>query len=293
MRKRGATMLGAGLCPSCHSLFELDVSQFAAYFGGASAICPQCTRPFDLWGELLGHLRLHDVFGTALRLAGARTLMVSEPIAHDEVKEVDLTVHGMPADAEILALELRAEGGGLAGALHGQQALPDPVRGPKLVIFARPMISLVRGGGSVEIIATWFVRGPNDLTMDHVVEAARHFRAGRYVNMVVPAHIAAETAIAPVVARGLARRGPNFERQLDDSVPDLATRSGAPDLTRQVREVLHRLRRRRNDIAHSGTCVAPSRDEAAEFLMAATFALRYARLLGACVDAALTAGRLP
>jgi len=197
------------------------------------------------------------------------------------------------ADAEILALELQPQGGGLAGALQGRHALPDPVRGPKLLLFARPFISLVHGGGSVEIIATWFVRKSTDLTMDHVVEAARHFRASRFVNMIVPAHIAAETAIAPVVVRGLGRRAPKFRDQLDASIPDLVRRSGAPDLPQQIRAILHRLRVLRNDIAHSGTCSAQPRPEAAEHLTAAIFAIRYANLLGRHVDAALASGHLP
>jgi hypothetical protein len=231
--------------------------------------------------------------------------MVKVPIGHNEIKEVDLATSGLPADAEILALELQPEGGGNAAVMHGRHALPDRIRGPRFVLFAQPLISLTRGGGSVEVRVTWFVRQRDDTTIRHLVDAARHFKDGRYDDVVVPAEIAVEAAISPVVARaldGFAGRE-NVERFLSDAatfshqmnvlVPMIAFMTTGPTLPPDVRGVLNRLRRLRNEVAHDGACATQSRDTAAEHLTGAVFAMRYAELLLAAVDDARRMGRLP
>jgi hypothetical protein len=319
MRKE-PTELPNAFCPRCNTLFVLTPAHFATHFGGAEVRCgySHCTKSFNLWADMVQHVGDADVFGTALRFAGARTVMVTVPIGFNEVKQIDLSEHGVPQDADIIALVLQPEGGGNAAVLHGRHALPDRIRGPRFVLFAQPFISVARGReGSVKVNATWFVRRGDDTTIRHVVDAARRLSEGQFDDVVVPANIAVEAAISPVVERAL--EGPagkavlgllgdassqsHVQRFLDDKskiahrvnalAPIIARLAGAPTLPRELLGVLNRLRDLRNEVAHDGKCAAQSRQDAAEHLAGAVFALRYAELLEAAVTEARRTGRMP
>ncbi|MBI3200089.1 MAG: hypothetical protein HYZ29_01020 [Myxococcales bacterium] len=174
--------------------------------------------------------------------------------------------------------------------LHGNNVIRDPL-GPEFYLYGRPWPDGDEGDVKVNVMATWFLRQPDDTVERHLVDAARQYTAGRFDAVVVPANIAAEAALSPVVAKvfeGFAGRenldrflrdAATYSHQLNVLLAVVAELLPAPKFPDEIRGVLNRLRRLRNDIAHDGTCASQSQGDAAEHIAAAIFLVQYATLL--------------
>jgi hypothetical protein len=211
------------------------------------------------------------------------------------VKLCDLTLEGVPADAEIVHLNLTSTGSAIPLLLHANEVIRDPM-GPKFHLYGRAH-SHMNEGKTLSMSATWFVRQVDDTAVRHLVDAARHYVAKRYDSVVVPLNIAAESALAPVVGEALRTfstrehverflRDAQYSHQLNVLLNVVAHLVRAPELPASIRSVLNRLRKLRNEIAHSGRCKPQSPEDAAEHLAAALFAVRYAQLLQGLLDTA-------
>ena len=148
----------------------------------------------------------------------------------------------------------------------------------------------------VAALAVWFVRRADDTRDRHLVDAARQYEAGRYDGVVVPANIAAEAALTPVVNGALRRhaseknvdvfiRDVGYSGLMNAVVPMLADFYGVPRIPDVIRGALNHLRDLRNKVGHSGHCPPQSKAQAAEMLTAAIFGVRYADFLRAELEA--------
>jgi hypothetical protein len=157
------------------------------------------------------------------------------------------------------------------------------------------------------VAATWFERSTDDTTTRHLVEAARHYEAGRFDALVVPANIAVEAAVTATVSKAIAgsfankertkdflSKGATYSYQLDVLLRMVAFMCQAPTIPSHILQPLHELRRLRNEVGHGGVARnSVPKSEAAEMLTAAIFGVRYAETLWSKVDEAKTSGRLP
>lgn len=291
--------LGDVICPKCRTGFALDATHFASYFRTGVVACPHkrphCV-PISLWHEMVRQTRDLDLHGNALRLAGARTTVFSVQVDLNVVTEIDGTQYGIADDAEIIAIELKPEGGGNATVAHGpRRALGDRVRGARFFVLAQPLVCQQRpdSPGSCTVYATWFSQREVDGPGHHLIEAARHFRDGRYDQVVVPAHVAVESAEGKVVSSALrGTRGPHA-KGTPARLTKIEEACGVPALAREVIGILGRLRDRRDELLHSGKCASQSRDDAAHHLTAAVFAVRFSQFLHDAVTTARATGKWP
>jgi hypothetical protein len=266
---------------------------FTSFFLGNAPSCPQCNQPIDLWQQVATWIREQFGFGSAIALAGANQTFTTLHLTPGQVTKIDLTIAGVPSDAEIVSLNLTSEGGVHPLLLHGNDVLRG--LGPSFHVFGRP-IPLAPGQpseGRLNISAVWFVRRADDTVVRHLVDAARHYEAKHYDAVVVPANIAAEAAITPVIAAGLARYGTadsreaflrdgaTYAHQLNVLLGVVADLHSVPRIPEEIRSGLNRLRKLRNQVGHSGRCDPQSRDDAARHLSSAIFGVEYASFLSA------------
>jgi len=225
--------------------------------------------------------------GDPLLLAGANALHIIETLRHDEIKDIDLTKHGVPERAEILHLNFTPCGSALATLLHGNAAPTSPLP-PRFKIRGLRFNDL-RDDGVLTIFAVWHALESDDTTIRHLVEAAQEYQCERFDRVIVPTNIAAEAALLPVSRKALEgiaskenldeflRRGATYSHQLNVLLPLIARMIGAQAMPDRLRGLLNRLRSWRNDVAHSGVPeTQQTRRFAAEHLCAAVFAVRYA-----------------
>ncbi|MBK8998674.1 MAG: hypothetical protein IPM35_23375 [Myxococcales bacterium] len=279
-------------CSECGAIVPYVLGVLEAYVAGHRVPCPLCKRPVLWWKAVLEGIEKHFHFGQVMAMAGCRTLLFEVEVPPEQTVEVNLADRGVPDNAEIVYMNLTGRGGVWPLMVHGNDAIRDPL-GAKFWLYGRPHKDPAEGlGHGVGIMATWFVRSPDDTVVRHLVDAARHYQAERFDAVVVPANVAAEASLTPVLTHFFERyagkghveemleKGATYSHQLNVLMNVAAEVLGAPRLDDHIRGLLNRLRKLRNDIAHEGKCKGQTRTDAAEHLAAAFFMVRYAKVLG-------------
>ena len=277
-------------CGKCKLARDVDDATFEMYFQGKPILCAECNGPIALWDATVRLLLEMPRLGNALVLAGAKmSWPMGIKVRAHEWTDVDLTQHGMPADAELLAIHLGPMGGPFPMMMLGHEPLNTKV-GPKFRVYgATGLFPGERDDeGSFTILAVWHVFNKSDTSLRHLVEAAREYNDARYDDVVVPANIAAEVALTPLVVQALEpfastksrfeqflREGATNAHNLNVLLAVAAHLKGTPRLPEEVRAVLQGLNTCRNEVMHRGTVLNHSQRQAAENLAAAIFAVRY------------------
>ena len=278
------------LCRQCRYEFKADSRTFRDYFQGGVRECPGCRRAVDWWEEVVHALIEFFGLGRAIELAGAQAVSATILLNPGEVKLVDLTEAGIPPEARILYLNLTTNGSGAWPLLvHGNDVLHRTV-GPRFHVYGRPFHES-SGSPKVAVWAVWFRPEDGEVVLPHLMDASREYSDGRFDRLVVPANIAVESALSPLLgrfveefaakdeARRFLRDGATYSHQLNVLLPMLAAFRKLPKMPEGVRTRLNRLRRLRNEIAHSGACQTMTRPDAAELLAAGIFGVRYVEFL--------------
>jgi len=268
------------------------------YVAGHRLPCPRCKKPLHWWKAIVEGIERHFQFGQVMAMAGCRTLHFELDVPPGQTVEVNLADRGVPENAEIVHMNLTGRGGVWPLMVHGNDAIREPL-GVKFWLYGRPLKAPAEGSGhDVGIMATWFVRRPDDTVVRHLVDAARHYQADRFDAVVVPANVAAEASLTPVLThfferyagkdevREMLGRGATYSHQLNVLMNVAADVLGVSRLDGHIRGLLNRLRKLRNNIAHEGRCKGQSRTEAAEHLAAAFFLVSYVKVLGDHLSAA-------
>ncbi|MBI3184001.1 MAG: hypothetical protein HYZ28_17840 [Myxococcales bacterium] len=287
-------------CPNCQTPYAIEPHIFVRYFSGTPSPCPKCSAAIDWWAATTKWIDAWFAFGTSLTLAGARATFVNVDLLPDKMVPVDLTSAGVPADAEIVHLNLTGAGGVFPLVVHGNEVIRDPFP-PKFSLrgFPLPVPPQVPAGtaNTVNVFAVWFVRKPDDTVTRHLIDAARHYEARRFEGVVVPANIAAEAALTPVVAEALRayasrdavksflKDAATYSHQLNVLLAMIADLIGVRRLPEDVRVSLNVLRKRRNEVGHEGRCAPQTQAEAAKHLAAAIFGVQYAAFLAGAIKA--------
>lgn len=274
------------VCDGCNLVLTIRSSHFDRYFIDKPVLCPSCGHAHEWWSSVLEDIRTLFVLDRAAIYAGASSISHRTTLRAGEWKKIDLSKHGLPKHAEIVALNMTS-GGSARPLLVHPNAVPFEL-GPTFHIYG---VAMPDGNeGPLYISAIWFARKPGDSVIRHLVDAARHHRASRYEAQIVSGHIAAEAALTPVVERALTVfgnadgrkaffRDMKYSHQLHVLLDVVADRVRAPRLPIVLRALLNRMRGLRNTIAHEGGCSTIAQPVAAEFLCAAIFGAKYADFL--------------
>lgn len=228
----------------------------------------------------------------ALHAVGAKDSYFTVTITPDTYMDLDLASRGIPADAEILSVNYTPCSGGLFPVeVHGNTPrLHKP--GTAIRIFSLPMEGRQREPTEVHICVTWIPATSADDSWNHLVSAFRFFVEKRYSEAIVPANVAVESNLSILMQQALQavagkekvssflEQGATYSHQLNVLLPLLAKLTGEPALSKNIRGLLNRLRKFRNDMAHRGTPDEPlSQDNTAPLLCAALFGFQYVRLI--------------
>jgi len=289
-------------CPECNQILPVPTQLFEAYFLTGRAPCPRCEVALDWWSVVRASTR--QAFpSSALMLAGAETRMFRTTLGVDERKEIAFSDYGIPEEAEIIRVNLTSNGSALPHIHLGNEPFREPF--PNRIFVRGQKAGDLPGDGPLVVSVTWFARGPTDSSIRHLVEAARHYEAMRFDAVVLPANIAVEAKLGPVVhdaltgfcgrdrLRSFLNDAATYSHQLNIVVPMIAALVQAPRLPEEIAGILNRLRGLRNDVVHKGSCNQQSQDDAADYITAALFGIQYSALLQKLVDEARRSGKLP
>jgi hypothetical protein len=276
---------------------------FEAHFGGKVFQCPGCKAPLNWWKAVRFGIREHFMLTGAFQGIGANTVSMSIDLKAGEKKVVDLADLGIPTGGLILSMNYTPAGDVMAIEMHGN-VLRHAAKRRQLVLLGVPIAEAAGEPGKVHVVVTWL--SPEDESSLHLIDAARAYDESRFDAVVVPACIAVESALGPVLnawvsgfcsadnAKRFLDEGATYSHQLNVLIPIAARMANVDPLADDIRGLLNRLRKARNDIAHRGRPEKPvDQDAAADFLAAAVFGYHYCAFLRASVEAAQRGGTLP
>jgi hypothetical protein len=283
-------------CPSCHATLEMREDGFDCHFIGGVADCEKCSSPIDLWAVMVGAVRDNFMLTGAYRVIGAKTKIFSFKLRNGENKEIVFKDVGIPEDAQVVSINYTPQAaslGALPIELHGN----TPYRGlPRegVTVFGRSFPNSDLDETDINCAICW-IRPPDaDDGWLHLLDAFVAYAAGNWKGVVIPANIAAESAISRAVFDAIAgmsvtskehledflANGATYSHQLNIVLPVLVKLLGIPPLDAHIRGLLNRLRGLRNKLTHKGALPQPlDKNGAAELVVAATFGFHYARFV--------------
>ncbi len=285
-------------CPQCRVGVVFDLTAASrSFFLGEPVLCPRCQRPIDLWSAVVGQIRDNAMLTFAYAIIGARTTAHSFELSPNEFLTLRLTDWGVPEQAVLLSINYTPIGSipvCWPTEVHGNRPRWGPPKpAQEILIFGRdPSQAASRTKIGCSII--WFLPPDEDDGWLHLLEAFQTYGDGQLQRALIPAHIAAESALSKAIHLGLktaavpglsesGRMG--FANQMRLLLPLVADRYKFPRLPSAVEGSLERLRKLRNQVVHEGVSKEPLNPVTlSELLAAATFGFHYGRALRAEVN---------
>ncbi len=279
-------------CPLCNGFNVIEQLKLS-YFTGEKPSCPHCKKEFDWWDAIL--LAVKDRFFLFQMLApiGAEATVFKVVLSPNESTKINFTEYGVPSDARILDILYTPETGGLFPLeMHGNHPLRH-ITGNQIVLYPMPMKGQDEyNDTNVNILATWVSHTPDDDSWQNLVSSFEAYSQQRYNACIIPANVAVESKLSRLLSEYLKsfaskdsiedflETGATYSHQLNVVLPLIATKEEIPLLPDNIRGLLNRLRRLRNDMVHYGkTDKLLEKDEAAELIISALFGFYYITLV--------------
>ncbi len=261
------------------------------FFDSGGVPCARCGKQVDLWESASKLMQLD--FPITLTAAGASETFIQFQLSVGEVKQIELTEFGVPANATVLAIGYTPQGSGCFPLeFHGN--IPTrQIIGTKVILVG---MKVGEGEGPVRVAAFVLWIGSDERTdaWNFLVEALQAVALRRFGQAIIPAHMAVETALMPLVAEALEQHVSKtvvsnfmddlkYSHALNVVLPLLCKLSGAAQLPENIRGSLNRLRGLRNNLIHEGRIDDNIRLQdaslplVAEPLCASVFAFEYIR----------------
>ncbi len=296
---------GCGLRPEGSPSLVVTALHFEAFLRGTGIPCGNCGSQ-DLWESVVWALKEWPAQWAAPVLVSGKMSAATVTCQIGKRLDLDRSTMGIPPDAEIIHFDFTPYGsssGAIALAQMPGHWRPGE-RQPIFTFIGVPVGAPASDLGSVSVAIWW--ASPTDIPTRHLITAMRAFIEGHFEDLILPANVAAETAIGAAMfawvssfvdkdrTENFLSDGATYSYQLNILSRILAHTVGAPTLNGRIRNLLDQLRRARNDLAHNGKLDEPlTKERAADLFAAAAFGAHYGRLLLDTVRKAGAEGRLP
>jgi hypothetical protein len=280
----------SGVCRNC--LFTLPVLDRLAldYFENRPIVCGNCHQLVDLWECMIHQFRTPNVTFVGLISAGSTQSGFLFDLAAGQSKELDLTEHGLPADALILDIGFTPQGGNCFPLMiHANRAYTRTV-GTKFWVYGRPMPDSTSGPGRISARVIWVKKDNDSANGSYLLDALDAAAGRRWSNVVLSSYIAFEVSLMPLVTKSMQKFV--SKKRIDNLSPNEISSSSAwnvllplllaansvPAAPEVVSDALNSARKLRNRIVHEGFLEPEVNENAAgHALCASLFGLAYLR----------------
>ncbi len=284
-------------CPNCGVIFVAPNALVKAYLIGASVSCPDCRSPVNGWEVILSAIRQNHMFTDALVKFGAHSTTFQITMKPQQRFQLIFSDYGIPDAARILCVNYTPNSSSdqliFPIQVHGNQV---PERFIRNETSLYPSVSLGAKSWGVEttiqVHVIWVPPFDEEPLWNSLFEACECYVGGKYANCILPANVAVEAKLSGLLFRYFSQSatkervdnflqdGATYSHQLNVILPRVASDLDFPQLSDEIRGLLNRLRKLRNEIAHYGYLLAPiTESDAAELICAALFGYQYVQLV--------------
>lgn len=199
------TLEYSGGCPGCNHGLPPLAKCASRYFQQGFIECGNCGSKVDLWKAALDRaIALDPALAWALESLGAGRTSFVMSMKTGDIYAIDLTQHGVPANAKIIARHYTTQGPqeSLVSATERHHSnWAHRLKGTNLVLLAIPIMDgpLPRVG-QVLISVTW-IRTEESIASPYIVTAFEAAAAGDYGPSMVFAQAAVEVLMMPLVEK--------------------------------------------------------------------------------------------
>lgn len=287
-------------CSSCSYLMPIEERFFEGYFEGQKVSCRQCGHGSDFWEmaalEAKENWMSNQVFG----LVFARHTIFKIILRPNEVAQYKLIDYGLPPNAEVLYVNYSPNGGGLFPLeMHGNVATERRPR-QHVYLWPRPLSrEKTPEATEVNCFVTWVPMSTYGHAWRNLVKALDMYSSGEYLSAIVPANVAVESSLTPMLAEYLPQHigskkskeflkdGASYSHQLNAVLPLITSLLNIPKLPDHIRGKLNELRDHRNQVAHHGVLKDDlTQEQVSALICAAVFGFQYMRYVNARLSGA-------
>ena len=279
------------ICPKCNAPLTVENKDYENYFNNEIKICDRCNEQIDWWLTILKTIKINLMSNQVFSTLGLPSKIITIKIKANEKIKLKFADHDIPTTARILYVNYTPQGGSLFPIeIHGN--IPyrrSPLN--EITLFPVPISNDVDVLDSTEVsvFVTWINEQTEEAPLLNLVDAFEAYSLKNYTDPIVPANIAVEFKINYILTEILTRVI-NKRKKVDDFLTSAATYSyqlniilplitnlkNIPPLSKDIIGLLDRLRRLRNQIAHTGkTENEITKNDIAELLSAAVFGYYY------------------
>lgn len=284
-------------CPSCGNGLLVFTNYIDRYLQSQEVNCEKCKAAVDWW-EITSNSIKENHGGVHIFYAlGAQTEVFEVSLLPAQYCTIDLSKHGIPEGRKILQTSYAPQDGNLFPIeVHGNTPEREAVDN-KIILFPRPSEpGQVDEPTRVLVGITWLA-GHCDPELEQLLVAFDHIYKREPEKAILPANVAVEYGLNALVFRLLTenvsktnvehflRDSATYGHQLNVLMPALTALKQIRPMPDHIRGHLNRLRKLRNQIAHSGRFSdGDVPDDIPVLLCAALFGYHYIGLVGRILD---------
>lgn len=283
--------MGPGLpCPDCLRSLGTIAEVAPQFFKTGSFRCDYCDREINVWEASQTLVRRLGASFNGLTSLGAQQTFFTMKLGRNEVREVNLSQHGIPEDAMLLQILFHPQRRDCCLPLVTPGCFLPQTLARKVLVFGQPF----EGDAQEEVISACVTWVPShdecNESWIYLTEAFDAWASQRHWHVILPAYVAFEITLMRVVKTAMERRlskeriadfsrnGLTSSVALNVILPLLCDSSNVKHLPDSIRGELNRLRILRNDLVHDGLRKdAVSKLLASEMLCATVFGFEYLR----------------
>lgn len=290
-------------CPECSTVITVNAQKTEDYLLGKQLTCESCNTSLDWWKVLSTFVKTNHMFTMALSIIGAQSSTFTIVLEPETVFTLRFQDFGVPENAKILSINYTPYNCGDSGLFPVELHSNQPRRSRTIIkneifLFPKPIKNkLPADSTNVQVWAQWIIPSDN-ISWENLVASFECYIDGDFNSAIIPANVAVEAEISPLVAKVLSHSASNgavksflendatYGHQINILLPFICSAYKLCKLPDKIRGLLNRLRKLRNDLAHDGY-VTPSltQDDTGELLTAAVIAVQYCHLLQRQINA--------
>ncbi len=280
-------------CKKCNAPINVESTYMERHFRGESNSCPTCHSEIDWWVTIQRSIRENFMITQAFSTLEAKTNLINLHLEPNTRTRIKLSENGIPFNARVLYINYTPQSGGLLPIeIHGnvphRRILGDEILIYPIPISDKDSLSTTK----VSVMITWINPSSNENSLVNIVDAFESYSIEQYQDSIVPANVAVESALSKLLTKYISEivskertesfleNAATYSSQLNVVLPLIIKLKGLPILPDNIRGLLNKLRKLRNQIAHEGSTEKElTKTDTADFLCAALFGLKYISII--------------